>query len=252
MSMLDGKTIWLTRPVGQSQSLAASLESSEAAVRSIPMLVIEPLPEDAAIRERVLDLDRYNLLFFISTNAAGLGMALIDKYWPQFPAGLDIFAVGPTTAAVIEDYGLKVCYPDERMSSEALLALPALANVAGKQALIVRGVGGRELLAGELLKRGATVDYLELYSRQAPEFAPGAIAALAAKDKPDAVIVTSAEALVNLRRILEADKVPLAALPLFVSSDRIAEIARQAGFARTFTMPGADDKAIIGSLAETL
>lgn len=250
--MLDGKTIWLTRPDGQTSSLVTALEECRATVRGIPMLVIEPLPEDAKIRSRVLELDRYDLLFFISTNAAGLGMALIDKYWPQFPIQLDIFAVGPTTAAVIEDYGLKAVFPSERMSSEALLALPALAAVNDKRALIVRGVGGRELLAVELLKRGANVDYLELYRRQAPAFDPGAIAGLLTSDKPDAVVVTSAEALGNLRDLLEADNVSLACVPLFVSSSRIADIANLAGFAKTFTMLGADDKAIIESLANTL
>lgn len=246
--MLDGKTIWLTRPDGQSNPLTDALAAAGANVRSLPMLVIEPLPEDTAIRARVMDLDAYDQLFFISTNAAGLGMALIDKYWPQFPVQLDIYAVGPTTAAVVESYGLRVTCPEARMSSEALLALPALAHIDGKRALIVRGVGGRELLAGELAGRGARVDYLELYRRARPDLAPGALKALLDSDKPDAIVVTSAEALGNLQDYLAADNVPVETIPLFVSSPRLAEIAVNAGFVRTRTMPGADDKAIIDTL----
>lgn len=250
--MLDGKTIWITRPAGQSPSLLPALQQAGAVVHNLPMLAIEPLAEDAVIRSRVLDLDHYDLLFFISTNAASLGMALIDKYWPQFPAQLGIFSVGPTTAAVIEDYGLKVQYPETRMNSEALLALPALADISGKKALIVRGVGGRELLADELEKRGARVDYLELYRRVCPQYAPGALRKHLESAPPDAIVVTSAESLANLRGLLRADKVDPGTLPLFVSSARIAEIAREAGFLQTRTMPGADDKAIIGVLSNTL
>jgi uroporphyrinogen-III synthase len=250
--MLDGKSIWITRPEGQSESLAALLQQAGANVRSVPMLRIDPLPLDAVIKSRVMDLDHYQQLFFISTNAAGLGMALIDNYWPQFPVGLDIYAVGPTTAAVIEAFGLKVNYPQERMSSEALLALPSLADIAGSKALIVRGVGGRELLAEELRKRGASVDYLELYRRECPEYDAGVIGAMFTDDKPAAVIITSAEALACLKDLLEADKVDISCVPLYVSSARIAEAAQAAGFGDTITMPGADDKAIIDTLKRTL
>ena len=48
---------------------------------------------------------------------------------------------------MLEKQGLTVSYPRERMSSEALLALPELKNITGKKALIVRGAGGREIIA---------------------------------------------------------------------------------------------------------
>lgn len=250
--MLKGKTIWITRPEGQALSLVETLEQSGARVRTLPLLAIEPLAEDAGIRETVLALDRYDLVFFISTNAAGLGMALIDKYWPQFPAGTEIFCVGASTAAVIGKYGLNANCPALRMSSEALLDLPSLDGIDGHKALIVRGVGGRELLAKELESRGVTVDYLELYRRVCPDYEPGVIAEFFNADQPAAVIVTSAEALENLARLLARDGLDPASVPLYVSSQRIAGFSAEAGFLQTITMPGADDKAIIESLKENL
>ena len=216
------------------------------------MLVIEPLPVDAAIKTRVMDLDHYDLLFFISTNAAQLGLSLIADYWPQFPVGLAIYAVGPTTAAVIEEAGLHAEYPAERMSSEALLALDSLQDIAGKKALVVRGVGGRELLAEALKSRQASVDYLELYRRNPPALARGELANWLAREKPAAVIVTSAEALDNFVSQLSVDRQVLSGIPLFVSSQRIADSAATAGFTRIVVMPGADDKAIIDSLQDHL
>jgi len=250
--MLAGKTLWITRPAGQAESLAVALNAAGARVRQLPMLAITPLVIDETIKANVLALDRYDLLFFISTNAAKLGMALIHDYWPQFPVGVGVYAVGPTTADEIAGFGIRAEYPQQRMSSEALLALDSLHAISGKKALIVRGVGGRELLADALRERGADVDYLELYRRTCPVYDTGELAQLYSEAPPDAVIVTSAEALSNMCGLLESDGLSPADMPLYVSSRRIADLAREKGFAHTVTMPGADDKAIISSLQEFL
>jgi len=242
------KTIWMTRPDGQVDTLTAQLEKHGMTVCKLPLLEIAPLPETPLIRNTVMALDQVELLFFISTNAAQLGMALIENYWPQFPVGVDVFSVGPTTAAVLEDHGLTVHYPVRRMSSEALLALPALQDIAERKALIVRGVGGRELLATALKQRGAQVSYLEIYERRCSHYAPGEIATLLDAQTPDAVIVTSAEALANLATLLATDRIAPATLPLYVSSDRLAEVAAELGFDDCVTMSGADDPAIMAAL----
>jgi len=63
--MLEGKTFWLTRPEGQFESLQASLQDRGAIGVSLPMLAIEPLEPDATIKDRVLNLDHFDLLFFV-------------------------------------------------------------------------------------------------------------------------------------------------------------------------------------------
>jgi len=251
-AMLEGKTVWITRPDGQAHNLQVALESQGVKVHLLPMLAITPLAINESIKTKILNLDHFDLLFFISTNAANLGMELIQQYWPQLPLQLKIFAVGPSTAAVIESYGLEVEYPVVRMSSEALMALDSLQQIENSKALIVRGVGGRELIASELKLRGASVEYLELYSRECPDYAGGDLAAILAQAPPDAVVVSSAEALVNLEGLLEKDGISLSSIPLFVSSNRIAQLATESGFANTITMSGADDKAIISSLDQHL
>ncbi len=250
--MLEGKAIWITRPAGQAEGLVASLEKSGARPRLLPMLAISPLALDEKIKATLLSLDQYDLLFFISTNAASLGMELIHNYWPQFPDQLAIYSVGPTTARVIESYGLQAEYPFERMSSEGLLALESLARLEGKKALIVRGVGGRELLATALREQGALVDYLELYERTIPEYEAGQLATSLINDPPAAVIVTSAEALANFSALLRRDNAHAESVPVFVSSARIAHSAAELGFGKTITMSGADDSAIIESLEKHL
>jgi uroporphyrinogen-III synthase len=245
---LTGKTIWLTRPEGQGAELRAALEALGAEVKLLPLLLIKPLPPSPADRQKLIDLDRYDLVFFVSTNAATFGLDAIAQWWPQYPVGIRNFAVGPGTAAVLTKHGLEVSYPAERMSSEALLALPALQNIAGKRALIVRGAGGREIIAESLRARGAAVDYAELYERALPSHAPAALQELVASMPFTSVVVSSAEALANLKTLCAGVSSQWTHLPLVVSSPRLAEHAAALGFQLTRTIEGASDAAIIQGL----
>jgi uroporphyrinogen-III synthase len=212
------------------------------------LLVIKPLQPSQVDRQKLIDLDRYDLVFFVSTNAATLGLDAIAQWWPQYPVGIRNFAVGPGTAAVLEQRGLTASYPTERMSSEALLALPDLQDIAGKKALIVRGAGGREIIAEGLRARGAVVDYAELYQRALPAYTPAALQKLAQSAAPWAVMLSSADALDNLKALFAPNVADWTRLPLVVSSPRLAEHAAELGFQQVRAIEGATDAAIIQGL----
>jgi uroporphyrinogen-III synthase len=115
------------------------------------------------LKEIILDLDQYDHIVFISQNAVEFGLPLLESYWPQWPVSLAWYAVGPATALKLKLAGIVSLVP-EPASSEGLLRLPELVGSIGA-VLIVRGVGGRELLKETLIDRGATVTYLEVYRR---------------------------------------------------------------------------------------
>ncbi len=247
-SPLTGTTIWLTRPEGQGAGLRAALEGLGANVQLLPLLVIRPLALSPADKQKLIDLDRYDLVFFVSTNAASLGLEAIGQWWPQYPVGVANFAVGPGTAAILEQHGLSVRFPAERMTSEAMLALPELQHIEGKKALIVRGVGGREIIAEGLRARGVTVDYAELYERALPAYERRFLEELARDRAPSAIVISSAEALDNLKTLFAPLASTWTQLPLVVSSPRLAAHAGALGFQRAHTIEGATDPAIIAGL----
>ena len=98
------------------------------------------------------------------------GLALLNQSGRSCRT-LQWFSVGAATAQILADHGLDVSYPAAGDDSEALLELPQLREAIARpdaRVLIMRGEGGRELLAERLREQGASVDYLELYRRCLP------------------------------------------------------------------------------------
>jgi len=117
------------------------------------------------------------------------------------PPKLKIATVGQGSAKALRESGVaNVIAPAERFDSEGLLALPELQDVAGWRVMIFRGDGGRELLGDTLRARGATVEYAACYQRSKPQHD----ASVLPDSAPDAITVTSSEALGYLWQMLDA------------------------------------------------
>ncbi len=157
---------------------------------------------------------------------------------PTLPVNLKIATVGQGSANALHDLGIsQVIVPQDQFDSEGLLALPELQNVAGWQVLIFRGDGGRELLGDTLRARGATVEYACCYQRSKSQLDVDALLASA----PDAISVTSSEAMGHLSQMLDGLAGALRAIPLFVPHARIAGLARQQGWQRVHLTEAGDD-----------
>jgi len=227
---LAGRGVLVTRPRELAQGLAQRVEAAGGRAIVFPTIEIEPLPHAGP-------MERYDLVVFVSPTAVVQGARWID-------AGEKVLAVGAGTAHEIMKSRKDVIFPASGADSEALLALPELADVAGRRVLIVRGEGGRALLGETLLLRGAKVEYAECYRRVRPR----ADAAPLLADWVDAVTVNSAEALSNLLELLgERGRRRLADTPLFVPHPRIAKQASAAG-AREVVVAGAGDDEMVARL----
>jgi len=129
------------------------------------------------------------------------------------------FSVGAATAQVLADQGLDVHYPPSGDDSEALLALPALREAIARtdaRVLILRGEGGRELLAERLREQGASVDYLELYRRFLPAYDPGVLMQRIQLERLNGLVVSSGQGFLHLQALAGSDWPQVARLPLFV------------------------------------
>lgn len=157
---LAGCGVLLTRPVNQSQELAAAIEAAGGAVIRFPAIDIVGR-ERHDIEQELAQLPKPDIVVFISRNAVAHGLAAVEK------CGAMVAAVGPATRQALEAAGTAVdIFPDAGFDSEHLLEHGELKDVRGKNVIIVRGQSGRELLAETLAERGARVDYLCVYERR--------------------------------------------------------------------------------------
>lgn len=224
---LAGVHIAVTRPPEQATKLTAAIAAEGGQVISFPLLDIKGLENLNDFHAAVTPLSQFDWAVFISSNAVQHGMPLLQQ--AGIPSQLKFAAIGPTTAASLQGFGIaEVLTPSERFDSEALLALPALQQMQGQRVLIVRGVGGREVLAETLKHRGATVVFGECYRRVNPQNSAQVLARAYDEGKLQGIIITSSEALRFLLDLAQ-DGDWLRATPLFVNHARIAEQATAAG-----------------------
>lgn len=241
---LSGLKIIVTRPRDQAVQLARSIEQAGGTAVLFPLLDIAAVQDTRVLYEQITRLAQFNLAIFISPNAVHYGIAAIHAAG-NLPAQLRIATVGQGSAKALRDMGIaNVIAPAERFDSEGLLALPELQDIAGWRVMIFRGDGGRELLGDTLRARGATVEYAACYQRSKPQQDAGVLLRAA----PDAITVTSSEALAYLWQMLD-DKArsQLRGITLFVPHPRIAELASQQGWQHVL-LTGSGDEGMLSAL----
>lgn len=220
-----------------------------------PMLAIatiENVAEPLRILRKIVD---YDWAIFVSANAVRYAVRLLGTPWPD-GGRVKIAAIGEATARELANRGVTVdLRPKQQFNSEALLALPDWAQVAGKRFLIVRGQGGRELLADSLRERGGEVDYAEVYRRVRPVVDLEKLLPLWRSGGVAVVTLTSGGAMENLAGMMpEEDLTLLLGTPLVVFGERLADIARLTGYQNVY-VAGASDSDILDALvriAQTL
>jgi uroporphyrinogen-III synthase len=248
---LQGERILVTRPAAQAADLAGKIVALGGEPIVFPLLEISPADDPAPLAEAIERLDEYATIVFISPNAVEFGLPpiLARRDWP---AGATAAAIGQNTAALLARHGIpRIVAPAERFDSESLLALDGFAaeRVTGRRVLILRGNGGRELIADTLTARGAEVDCVTCYRRSSP--ADGKqIVSLLRNNGLDALTISSSEGLRNLTALLDTDACErLRALPVFVPHQRIADTAAALGLQRVILTAPADAGIIKGLCA---
>ncbi|RON47347.1 uroporphyrinogen-III synthase [Pseudomonas frederiksbergensis] len=249
---MTGWRLLLTRPADESAALSSVLAESGIFSSCLPLLEIEPIAASDTMRKVIRDLDRFCAVIVVSKPAARLGIELLSQQWSQ-PPRLKWFSVGAATAQILEEAGLDVSFPVDGDDSEALLDLPVLREAIARpdpRVLIMRGEGGRELLAERLRELGASVEYLELYRRGLPHYATAELPDRIQAERLNGLVVSSGQGFEHLHQ-LAGDAWPrLAQLPLFVPSPRVAELARAAGAQTVVDCRGASATALLTALRE--
>jgi uroporphyrinogen-III synthase len=231
---LRGRAILVTRPREQGQRLARLIEEAGGRAQLFPAIVIEEVAPPPALGR----LHEFDLAVFVSPTA----VAKVMQHVRDWPRALRVAAVGAGTRRSLEQHGIAdVIAPRRGADSEALLAVPEMQEIAGKHVAILRGDGGRALLAETLVARGARVEHVSCYRR----LRPAAPARAWEAGELAAVTVSSSQGLANLFEVLDPGM--LRSTPLFVPHARIAERARALSV-REVVLAGHGDEDMLAAL----
>nr|WP_233523551.1 uroporphyrinogen-III synthase [Dyella solisilvae] len=226
-SPLHGRIVVITRPAGTGSSMARQVRRRGGVPLLLPGLALRGADDAAGAAEALRAALDDDVLVFTSPAAARFAARLA-------PLRTDavVLAVGLGTARVLRRLGVhEPLAPESRQDSEGLLAHPALAQLHGKRVTLVGAPGGRGVLGEALAMRAARLHELHVYRRAPPRWQRRQLDAVRALPVDARVLLSSAEALDNLRTGLPADA--FAALRRTVavaSSERLAQAARAAGF----------------------
>jgi len=149
---LYGVRIVVTRP--ESKSLADELERLGAEVTIVPLIEIRPA-EGRALEDAIDTMASYDWVVLTSVN----GVAAVAKGLAGL-AGSQVAAVGPVTAAAIQELGVEPAFVAKRASDDIA---EGLGEIAGKRVLLPQADIAEAHLAEELRGRGADVETVVAY-----------------------------------------------------------------------------------------
>ncbi|MDA9210713.1 uroporphyrinogen-III synthase [Methylophilaceae bacterium] len=155
-----------TRPYEKNITLFKDIENENILLLNYPLTEIKPLADYSKFDLTLSNLDSYQHVIFISTNAVHYFAKRIKNLKIKMPNDIIFSSVGPKTREALKNqFNINVFCPEENFDSEHLIKNKIFDKLQDKKVLIIRGTGGRETLKNLLEEKGAKVDYGECYIR---------------------------------------------------------------------------------------
>lgn len=240
---LFGRRVVVTRAREQAGPLIEMLEERGAEAIQAPTIRIAP-PEDLEALDRACaEAATFDWIVFTSANGVEHFMPrLLARHDIRELKGVRLCAIGPSTAAQLERYGLRVdVVPEEYRTEMLAAALSAAGPLAGARVLLPKADIARERLAEELREAGAEVADVVAYRTlvgSAERETDRDVYRMLLDRQIDAVTFTSASTVQNFARIFGEDQAAdlLRTTVVAAIGPVTAEAARQLGI-ETTVMP---------------
>ena len=178
---LAGKTVLVTRSIGQSREFSDRLQLEGAQVIEMPALAIGPPSSWDALDSAIAQLPNFNWLILTSANATDYFFQRLTASGKDARAlsGVKIAVVGKKTAESLRSHSIIPDFiPPEFVADSLAVHFPD--NLNNCKILFPRvESGGREVLVKELTAKGAQVTEVPAYQSCCPDtIPPEALAAL--------------------------------------------------------------------------
>ena len=251
------KTVLVTRPLIQSQSLAQALKERGFKTVIFPTLLIVPTLESVGTLAHPTEeseffvgwaKERQRRAHHSADIAIVVSPSTAERANDYSPLPNTILALGKGTAQALEKVGTNVTDFANPANSETLLKHPLLQNITDKKILIFCGENGKTLLQDTLRARGAMVQVIYTHQSLMPEYNEAELHWQACDI--DITISTSLASLKNLRTMLgDYHRLDVLQKPLVVISKGMQEVAPLWGFSNDILLAkSASNESIIRTL----
>ena len=206
---LFGKRVIVTRAETSGQALSEQLEELGAQVDEFPVIRFVGPSDCAPVDEAVARLDSFDWIVFTSANGVEwLVRRLLESGRDIRALGsAKLAAIGPKTAAALEELKLKVDYvPSEYVAEGVLREFPE--GIRGKRILIPRALEAREELPDGLRARGAEVAVVAVYETVTDESSAEALRMRLEDEPVDVITFTSASTVHSFFALIGDMKLP--------------------------------------------
>ena len=188
--------ILVARPQPEADMLAERLTTQGHDCYVWPALQFSVAQDTTSQQTFIQESTEGDIVIVTSQQVLRYADAALIKRLQQY----DCFAIGQSTAQVLQSHEIGAQYPQEP-GSEGLLALPALQQHAGQTVWLLRAQTGRELLVSALRQQGKTVRPVCCYQRLFTTASTDQLAAYL-QQPVDLVIATSISVLQGLKQAL--------------------------------------------------
>lgn len=238
----------VVRPEPQNHSLCEALRRAGHQPVATPLLTFESGAELSRVPALLSELGSKDYVIAVSVQAVNFADNALKSQssgWPD----VTYVAVGEATGRAFAAAGITNALVPDDPRSEGMISLPELQHPDGCRVLILRGDGGRHMMAPALAARGAQVSYCEVYRRCYRQDTDGTLVQRWQQQGVDSIIITSGGLLQHLFMLAEhTAKNWLLSRILIVPSIRVVEQAKQLGFTHIINVKGASNTALIGAL----
>ncbi len=249
---LAGASVVVTRPVETAAPLKRAIRELGGTALSLPAIVLSHPEDPKQAASDLRSVGNCDAVIFVSPAAVRYAFAIRPAL--RFTKSTRLYAVGGATARAVKRQGAgEIEWPRHLQNSEGLLELPSLMQVHGQRIAIIGAPGGRELLSKDLQARGAEIRQIHVYQRMPPSFTRRHLAPLEQAAAPLITLLTSAEALRNLGEHLPLHLfAQLAGGDLVVSSERLADLARERLFRQVHIAASPKPRDLMNTVCATM
>ncbi|MBN2224602.1 MAG: uroporphyrinogen-III C-methyltransferase [Deltaproteobacteria bacterium] len=203
---LFGRRIIVTRARHQAAELSDRLRALGALPIQLPTIQIVPPEDEQAAERAVSSLSAYDIAVFTSPNGVEAFFERLGRQGrdSRVLGGLTVAAMGPGTALSLRNYGIAADIVPDRFIAEALAEALITAGVSGKNILLFRAQGARDVLPRLLTEAGAGVTDAGAYRAAVPDITDEQL--VRAFEGADLMVFTSGSTATNLGLILDEKK----------------------------------------------